>query len=180
MLVVGRWSLVVGLLVDGGWVVGWQDAADGGAVARRVLGSRHGRRSEFRPRAKSPVGNWRFKSRQDGGSPCGGPLGERALPGWRRWRNGCDPRAAATRKMRVVPVRRVWRPRPKHPRQARPLPREGARGVREAAREDARPPRVGHYFPRRLSLGFGPNTQLPFLVEPSCRRPSSLRSTFTW
>ena len=30
----------------------------------------------------------------------------------RRWRNGCDPRAAATRKMRVVPVRRVRRPRP--------------------------------------------------------------------
>ena len=99
----------------------------------------------------------------------------------RRWRNGCDPRAAATRKMRVVPVRRVRRPRPtKHPRQARPLPREGARDVREAARVDARPPRVGRYFSRRLSVDFGPKTQRPFLVGPSCRRPSSLRSTFTW
>ena len=52
----GGW-FVGGWWVDGGWFVGWQDAADGEAVARRVLGSRHGRRSEFRLRALSSVGN---------------------------------------------------------------------------------------------------------------------------
>ncbi len=35
-----------------------------------------------------------------------------AASGGKRWHSSCDPRAAATRKMRVVPVRRVRRPRP--------------------------------------------------------------------
>ncbi len=35
-----------------------------------------------------------------------------AASGGKRWHSSCDPRAAVTRKMRVVPVRRVRRPRP--------------------------------------------------------------------
>ena len=90
----------------------------------------------FSPRAKSSVGNWRFESRQDGGSPCGG-AGRAAniaaggatvaIPAQRQ-RARCALSQCGASGGRALPFR------------PRPLPREGARGVREAAREDARPP----------------------------------------
>ena len=49
----------------------------------------------------------------------------RGAPAGKRMRNGYDPRTAATRKMRVVPVR---------PRQARPLPQRRRKMVSDRCR----------------------------------------------
>ena len=45
------------------------------------------------------------------------------------------------------------------PRQARPLPRKGARGIREAARVDARPPGVATLL--FMPIGFGLRAKHP-------------------
>ena len=98
----------------------WRGASGGRALPREAaLGQR----------ASCPLRQRRDRTRlRIGGSRAGGRAGARPsrwsqqvatlpareVPVGKWWRNGCEPRAAATRKMRIVPVRarRVRRLRP--------------------------------------------------------------------